>query len=106
MLKGEIYGAITLFFMQVPSVEDISWVERASIVLVLFFLGALFLGALFTRRIILGTTHELLMQAEREKTVIAQNEAIQARKDLSRIADEFNQNLERILQAVLPRDGK
>ena len=91
-----------LVALQGFSPTDFSWAETAGIVTILMVVGAAFLYALFRRLIVLGSTCDLLLEAEREKTRLAQAEAVQARKDLARISDEFNANLERILLAVLP----
>jgi hypothetical protein len=79
------------------------WVETAGIVLMLVVVGSAIIFALLKGIIVLGTTCDLLLEAEREKTKLAQAESIQARKDLARVANEFNHNLERILAALLDR---
>jgi ABC-type branched-subunit amino acid transport system permease subunit len=81
------------------------WVETAGIVLMLVVVGSAFLFGLLRGIIVLGSTCDLLLEAEREKTKIAQAESIQARKDLARVADEFNHNLERVLTALLNRSS-
>lgn len=98
-----------LLLMQQPSMFDpqsLSGWDRLGIVAIIIGGVGAFLFALFTRKIILGSTHALLMKAEQEKTEFATAEAVQARKDLSRVSDDFNANLERVLAALVPSSAR
>ena len=75
----------------------------AILAIVLFVLGGLFLR----RVIVFGSTCELLLAAEREKTAaeaekvrVAQEGEKQARADLKQVADEFNSNFALVVTAL------
>lgn len=86
--------------LQVPGVEDLSAFDTygvpAILVAVLVVLGLLF----YKRIIVWGSTCELLVGNEQEKTARARKEAEDAKADVRRVAHDSNANMATALKEL------
>lgn len=86
-----------LLLLQVPGIEDLSAFDTFGVPAILIAVIVV-VGVLFFRGVIrLGTTCDLLLDAEKEKTEAAKVEARAAREDLTRVADDFNANFKLVI---------